>query len=87
MDIKLRELRIKKNIGLNELAKKARIAPSYLSALERGLKTNPSTKTMNKIAEALGATVPEIFYNKDKGHEIRKEDDHNVQKDAFKRRC
>lgn len=66
MDIRLRELRIKKNIGLNELAKKARIAPSYLSALERGLKTNPSSKTMNKIAEALGATVPEIFYNKDK---------------------
>ena len=53
-------------IGLNELARKAGIAPSYLSNIESGIKTNPSKETMDSIAAALGKTVPEVFYSDDK---------------------
>lgn len=51
----IKKIRESKGLGVNELARLASINPSYLSALERGEKTNPSTKIINKIAAALEA--------------------------------
>lgn len=60
--MKLRNTRERKRIGLNELARRVNMSPSYLSGLERGIKTNPSKETMTKIAAALNKPVQELFF-------------------------
>lgn len=62
MPVRLREIRESKGIGLNELAKQCNISPSYLSALERGVKKNPTKEIMDRIAEVLSEPVKNIFY-------------------------
>lgn len=61
---KIKKLRESKNLTLRELAKKAKIAPSYLSELENDSenKKNPSKEMMEKISLALDSTVPKVFY-------------------------
>jgi len=49
----LKKIRESKNIGINELGRLTGLSPSYLSALEKGKKTNPSRETIEKIANAL----------------------------------
>lgn len=61
--MELRKLRLQSEIGLNELANRIGIQPAYLSQLERGIRTNPTKEIMEKIAAALGKTVPEVFYS------------------------
>ena len=39
---KIKKLRETKDLSINELARIAEINPSYLSAIERGKKRNPS---------------------------------------------
>ncbi|WP_063601979.1 helix-turn-helix domain-containing protein [Clostridium coskatii] len=58
---KIKNIRLFKRLGLNETAKKAGISGSYLSNIEKGIKTNPSTETLQKIADALGVSVNEFF--------------------------
>lgn len=48
-------------MGLNETAKMAGISGSYLSNIEKGIKNNPSTETLQKIANVLGVSVKEFF--------------------------
>jgi transcriptional regulator with XRE-family HTH domain len=60
--MKLRERRMRKKFGLNAFAKAIHVSPSYLSQLERGNKTNPSKEMMDKIANALGGSVQDIFF-------------------------
>lgn len=59
---KLKECRTKKGYSIRELSEKSNVAYSYISELENGNKENPSKKVMDKLAEALNATVSEIFY-------------------------
>ena len=49
--------------GLTQLAlaKKARVAQGYLSALEAGEKSNPSVAVIRKLAKALGVPVTELL--------------------------
>jgi transcriptional regulator with XRE-family HTH domain len=61
--VELRKIREKKKIGLNELARTIGVSPSYLSQLERGIKSNPSKETMEKIAAALKKPVQEVFFS------------------------
>lgn len=49
---KIRQMREERSWTLSELAEKAGLSASYLSELERG-ETNPSLKTIQKIASAL----------------------------------
>lgn len=49
----IRKVRESRGLGVNQLAELAEINASYLSALERGKKKNPSTKLIDKIANAL----------------------------------
>jgi transcriptional regulator with XRE-family HTH domain len=61
---KIKELRILKGLTIRDLAKMSDISPSYISELENDSENikNPSKDVMDRIAKALEATVPEIFY-------------------------
>lgn len=51
-------LRTERSLKQNELAKRAGLTTSYISQIESGKRTNPSPKTMEKIAQAL--SIPTI---------------------------
>jgi len=51
-----------KRVTIYDIAKKTGLTPGYISNLERGQRSNPSKTTMKIIAEALGKSVPEIFF-------------------------
>jgi transcriptional regulator with XRE-family HTH domain len=57
----LKALRTSKDIGLRELAKKAKVPPGYLAELEAGKKKNPSLAVLTRIAKALGVPVTELL--------------------------
>ena len=72
---KIKELRLQKGMNQKDLAKKAGISNTYLSDIEHQ-RTNPSIKTLSKIAEAL-----EIDFDWDvflKSHYVNNEQN-NVQ--------
>ena len=59
------KLKIKRkdlDLSVYDLAKITGLSPTYISNLENEQKTNPSKKTMEKIADSLNSTVPELFY-------------------------
>jgi transcriptional regulator with XRE-family HTH domain len=53
----LRGLREKKQLGLNELARKAQISPTFLSLVERGMTPPPGVAKLQALAEILGQDV------------------------------
>jgi transcriptional regulator with XRE-family HTH domain len=57
----LRTLRASRELGLRELAKKAKVPPGYLAELEAGKKKNPSLDVLKKLAKALGVPVTELL--------------------------
>ncbi len=61
---KIKELRKKMNLTVQELSVKSGVALGYVSALEndkRGL-TNPTMEIMVKISNALGFSPIEVFF-------------------------
>lgn len=61
MGYRIREMRKEKKMSQEELCKKAKVSRGILSELETGKRTVTSTKTLSKIAEALGCSVTDIF--------------------------
>lgn len=61
---KIKKLRLQLGMTVRELAQKANIATGYLSTLENDIDghTNPSRETMTRVADALGETVPDVFF-------------------------
>jgi transcriptional regulator with XRE-family HTH domain len=57
----LRTLRTAKEMGLRELADKAKVPPGYLAELESGKKKNPSLDVLKRLARALGVPVTELL--------------------------
>ena len=57
---RVKEIRQRKNLTLQKLAKKAGIGKSTLSEIERGVHT-PSFETMIRISKALGVSLDELF--------------------------
>jgi transcriptional regulator with XRE-family HTH domain len=57
----LRALRTSKEMGLRELAEKAKVPPGYLAELEAGKKKNPSLDVLKRLARALGVPVTELL--------------------------
>ncbi|QRG66234.1 XRE family transcriptional regulator [Brevibacillus choshinensis] len=49
----IQELRTRKGISMSELADRAGVTKSYVNALERGIKTNPSIQVLEKISTVL----------------------------------
>ena len=62
MDIgyRIKQLRTKNNLTLEELASRCELTKGFLSQLERNL-TSPSIATMQEIVEDLGTTVAKFF--------------------------
>lgn len=63
---RIKFFRTKYGLTVKELSVKSDIAIGYLSDLENGNAKNPSLRTMRKIAAALGQTVPDVFFPKEK---------------------
>ncbi len=57
----LRELRERRDMTQEELAKRAKITRSHLSLLEGGHRKNPSIDILKKLARALGVPVTELL--------------------------
>ena len=60
---RVKEEREKKGMTQEELAKKAGVSRTIISGLESGTIKVTTTKTLKKIAEALGKNVSDIFLN------------------------
>ena len=62
MDIgqKIKRLRIKNGLTLEELASRSELTKGFLSQVERDL-TSPSISTLEDILEALGTTLADFF--------------------------
>ena len=71
---RIRQLRIKNDLTLQELASRTELTKGFLSQLERNL-TSPSLQTLEDIAEALGVTMSEFFNNEKEEKIIFTEED------------
>lgn len=60
---RLRKLRQRTGLGVNEAARRAKISPGFLSAIERE-RSNASVATLQRLAAAYGTTVLELFDRK-----------------------
>lgn len=60
----IKELRKKRKISQEELAKQAGITYSTLIKIESGANDNPTIKTMRKIADALRVTLDDLVGRK-----------------------
>lgn len=60
---KIKEYRKKKKMSAKELASLVGISTGYLSHLEKGTRSNPSTEIMKKIANELEESVLDIFFS------------------------
>lgn len=69
----IKRIRELKELGVNELARKANVNASYVSAIEGNIKTNPSIKILEKIALALDSSVDEFFKSDELSEEKIKE--------------
>jgi len=57
---KIKEFRINKDFSQEELAFRANISPSYMSAVERGI-TDTTISTAKRIAKALEVDIKTLF--------------------------
>ncbi len=60
--MEIRELRKRKGMKQNELAKSLNITSAYLCELEKKKKTNPSIDLITRIANVLEVSVDEILF-------------------------
>jgi len=56
----LRELRKRRGFSQAQLAAAAGVRQTYISALERGGRTNPSREVLQSLARVLGVPLPEL---------------------------
>ncbi len=67
----LKVLRQARGLTQEQLARKAKITQAYLAMLESGVKQNPSLEVLQRISQALGLSVGELFVLLEKGGEER----------------
>lgn len=79
MDIgkKLKELRLKNDLTLSELASRSEVTKGFLSQLERNL-TSPNVSTLEDILEALGTNLCEFFREEPQEQIVFTKEDHFV---------
>ena len=61
LQYKVKEIREEMGLSQEALAKKSNVSRTIISGLESGAIKETSTKTLSKIADALGRKVSEIF--------------------------
>src|SRR5438067_13160989 len=59
---RIRAVRLRKGIGLRELARRLDLSPSSISQIETG-KIRPSVRTLYALASEFGVTVDEVLFN------------------------
>ena len=62
MEYRVKEIREELGLSQDALAKKSNVSRTIISGLESGNIKETSTKTLSKIAGALGKKVSEIFF-------------------------
>lgn len=62
MGYKIKEIREQKDMTQEELAEKSGVSRVTISGLENGTDRNTTSKTLIRIASALGVTVDQIFF-------------------------
>mgnify|MGYP000939216863 CR=1 FL=1 len=62
----IRKLRMEKGITQIQLSKMIGSTNDYISKLERGLRKNPSSQMLGKIANALGVSMDRLYKEDDK---------------------
>lgn len=58
---KIKKLRLEKGFTSKKLAEITNLTPAYLSMLESGKRTNPSTEILQSIADALNVPMSTFF--------------------------
>lgn len=85
MDIgnRLKELRLKNDLTLEELASRSELTKGFLSQVERDL-TSPSVSTLSDILEALGVSFSNFFKESKPSQKVFSENDFFVdEKDDY----
>lgn len=62
MGNKLKDKRKELEMSIYDVSEKSGLSTTYISNLENNNRANPSKDVMEKIAKALGSSVPELFY-------------------------
>lgn len=62
MRFKIKEARMKAGMTQSELAEKSGVSRSIISDIETGKRDVTSTRTLSKIASALGVNIGDIFF-------------------------
>lgn len=62
---RLKEIREKKNITINELSQRSSVSKSYISSIERGLQQNPSLEIIQKLSSALDVSLDAVLLEGD----------------------
>lgn len=62
MGYKIKEVREARKMTQEELAEKSGVSRGTISALENGSVRTTTTKTLFKLAKALGTSVDQIFF-------------------------
>ncbi len=62
MGYRIKEVREEKRMTQEELAKKSGVSRGTISALENGSMRSTGSKTLLRIASALGVSIGEIFF-------------------------
>ena len=62
MGYKMKEVREARKMTQEELAEKSGVSRGTISALENGSVRTTTTKTLFKLAKALGTSVDQIFF-------------------------
>lgn len=62
MGYKIKEVREKQGITQEELSNKSGVSRAIIASLENDDSTSTTTKTLSKIAQALGVPVSQIFF-------------------------
>lgn len=58
---RIKKYRLQKGISLTELAERADVAKSYLSSIERNIKSNPSIQFLEKVSKELEVSVDALL--------------------------
>src|SRR5437868_13125685 len=59
---RLRAIRLRRGVGLRELARRLDLSPSSISQIETG-KMRPSVRTLYALASEFGVTVDEVLFD------------------------
>ena len=62
MGNQMRKIREEKGLTLRYIAYKTGLSEGYLCHLEKGKRRNPSMEVMKKIANALGKSILDVFF-------------------------